>query len=153
MKRAMVVMAILAGACSVTTGAPDSTPSSVDSPPAVAVVVPSTTSTPQTSAAITNSTKAATSTTTASPDPALVVTISGGEVISVFSQTVALGSHVVIVVSSDMADEVHLHTYDIKGDLSAGTELVLEFDADIAGVFEMELETAHLQILELIVTP
>jgi hypothetical protein len=62
---------------------------------------------------------------------------------------VPLGSQVRLEVTADRADEVHLHGYDRKVDVEAGTPAVLEFQADTPGVFEVELEEASLKLVEL----
>lgn len=68
-------------------------------------------------------------------------------------EEVALGETVRLVVISDTADEVHVHTYDIRGDVAAGGTVELEFVADIPGVIEVELERRHTRILTLEVRP
>ncbi len=65
--------------------------------------------------------------------------------------TVAKGDHVTLTVHSDVADEVHLHGYDVHQDVEAGGTARIAFTADIAGVFEAELESRKLQIVELTV--
>ena len=52
-------------------------------------------------------------------------------------------------VRSDVADEVHVHGYDIIKDVDAGGAVKFDFSADIDGLFEVELEGSHLQIAEL----
>jgi len=64
-------------------------------------------------------------------------------------EEVELGEQVRIVVTSDVADEVHVHGYDQNVDLQAGGESSLEFTADIPGVFVVELEERKEKILEL----
>jgi hypothetical protein len=49
------------------------------------------------------------------------------------------GTHVTLVVTSDVPDEVHLHGYDVEAPLEPGTPAELSFDATIPGVFEVEL--------------
>jgi hypothetical protein len=56
-----------------------------------------------------------------------------------------------LVVHSDVADEVHLHGYDLHQDVEAGGTARIRFQAKIQGVFEAELEDRKLQILELTV--
>jgi hypothetical protein len=56
------------------------------------------------------------------------------------STQVKVGTQVVIKVTSDIADEVHLHGYDKFIDLKSGTEGQLTFVADKTGRFEFELE-------------
>ena len=53
---------------------------------------------------------------------------------------VALGSTVALVVTSSVADEVHLHGYDKKVDVPAHGTATLTFTATIPGIFEVELE-------------
>jgi hypothetical protein len=53
---------------------------------------------------------------------------------------VKLGSTVALVVTSAVADEVHLHGYDKKIDVPANGTATLTFTATIPGVFEVELE-------------
>jgi hypothetical protein len=61
--------------------------------------------------------------------------------------TVKKGDTVAIVVHSDVADEVHVHGYDLHKDVKAGGTVRIEFPATIAGVFEAELEQRGLQIV------
>jgi len=53
---------------------------------------------------------------------------------------VPLGGTVALVVTSSVADEVHLHGYDKKVDVPANGTATLTFTATIPGVFEVELE-------------
>jgi hypothetical protein len=63
------------------------------------------------------------------------------------------GERVQFVVKSDVADEVHVHGYDVSKDLPAGGSVRFSFPARLEGVFEIELEARHQQIAELRVTP
>jgi hypothetical protein len=67
--------------------------------------------------------------------------------------TVKQGEHVTLVVTSDVADEIHLHGYDISADAAPGSPARLTFDAAIPGRFEIELEDRGVQIAELTVEP
>jgi hypothetical protein len=60
------------------------------------------------------------------------------------------GSEVVLVVRSDVADEVHLHGYDLFADVGPGQPTRIDFQADTPGRFDVELEerAAPLVILE-----
>jgi Cupredoxin-like domain len=51
---------------------------------------------------------------------------------------VATGDPVHISVTSDQADEVHVHGYDIEKEVSAGGTVTIDFTADIPGQFEVE---------------
>ena len=62
---------------------------------------------------------------------------------------IALGATVVVRVTSDVADEIHVHGYDKKADVEANGTADVEFTADIPGVFEVELEQASLKLVEL----
>ncbi|MGZ4573218.1 MAG: cupredoxin domain-containing protein [Blastococcus sp.] len=58
-------------------------------------------------------------------------------------------THVRLIVTSDTADEVHVHGYDIEKELAPGKPTTLRFTADVPGVFEVELHKANLVILRL----
>jgi hypothetical protein len=62
---------------------------------------------------------------------------------------VSRGETVRIQVEADHAEEVHVHGYDLKRDVAPGKPAVIEFTADAAGVFEVELEQARLPLFEL----
>jgi len=70
----------------------------------------------------------------------LEVTIAAGKVAPDPSRKVevATGDHVHISVTSDHADEVHVHGYDIEKEVSAGGKVTIDFTADIPGQFEVE---------------
>jgi len=66
---------------------------------------------------------------------------------------VELGRTVRISITADFTDEVHIHGYDFRADVGPGAPAVLEFVADIPGLFEVELEEARRRVVELEVTP
>jgi len=68
-------------------------------------------------------------------------------------QTVSKDDQVVLVVSSDVADEIHLHGYDIARNVAAGGTVRLPFKATIPGRFEAELESRSVQIADITVEP
>ncbi len=72
-----------------------------------------------------------------------------GEVTVEGPATVGLGDEVTIRVTADVADEVHVHTYDLYADLEPGTPGEITFVAEIPGVHEVELEGAGLLLLNL----
>ena len=63
------------------------------------------------------------------------------------------GRQVVIVTTSDVADHVHLHGYDLMADVAPGSPARIRFRATILGRFEIELEDRGLHIAELEVRP
>ena len=65
--------------------------------------------------------------------------------------TVQKGKQVVLVVRSDVGDEVHLHGYDVKRDVAAGGTARLPFVADLAGRFEVELEERRVLLAQVTV--
>jgi hypothetical protein len=82
-----------------------------------------------------------------------IVVRSGRPVGGIKRVTVAKNRNVVLVVRSDVADEVHLHGYDISRDVAPGSPVRLPFRATIPGRFEAELEERGLQIADITVKP
>ena len=85
------------------------------------------------------------------PQPDFVVLVVGDTISGGGRKTVTLGKTVRIQVVSDAKDEVHLHGYDRKVDLTAGRPATLTFVADVPGIFEVELESRGLKLLDLVV--
>jgi hypothetical protein len=56
-------------------------------------------------------------------------------------------------VRSDIADEVHIHGFDISREVPAGGSVTFSFQADITGIYEAEMEQLGVQIVELQVNP
>jgi outer membrane receptor protein involved in Fe transport len=78
------------------------------------------------------------------------VTVAGGDVGGDTGRVpVAVGEQVTLVITSDAADEVHVHGYDLTADLTPGTPAELTFAATIPGVFEVELHEAGTVLLSL----
>lgn len=105
-------------------------------------------------AAASRPSESASSTAAAAPlaDRTLHVNYLGGHVSGDVGRIpVAVGTVVDIVISSDVAEEAHLHGYNKAGEIPAGGTVTLRFTADVAGVFALELhrsdqELARLQI-------
>lgn len=96
-------------------------------------------------------TTAAVTTTTAAQNLIRVeggVKVDGPDTISV-----AQGETVVFQVVADVADEVHVHGYDLLFETVPGEPIVVEFMADATGIFEVELEESHLDLVNIEVTP
>jgi hypothetical protein len=64
-----------------------------------------------------------------------------------------VGDEIRFDVSSDTADEVHVHGYDVEEELPAGGTAKFDFPADLDGVFEVELHHSGAQIAELTINP
>lgn len=62
---------------------------------------------------------------------------------------VDLGGRVHVTASGDVAEEIHIHGYDIVIEVESGVEHDAEFVADIPGIFEVELEDSHSEVFEL----
>ena len=78
------------------------------------------------------------------------VTVTGGQADGDTGRVVVpADAHVTLVVTSDTADELHVHGYDLSADLAPGTPATVEFDASIPGVFEVELHDAGTLLLSL----
>jgi hypothetical protein len=63
------------------------------------------------------------------------------------------GERIRFKVRSNVADEVHVHGYDVTKAVPAGGTAQFSFEATIEGRFEVELHEAGTQIAELEVTP
>jgi len=88
-------------------------------------------------------------TTTANAPVTIRVVVKGGKPVGGIQRaTVKKGQTVAIVVDSDVADEVHVHGYDLHKDVPAGGTIRIAFPATIVGEFEAELESRKLQIVE-----
>ena len=92
--------------------------------------------------------------TTAPPNRTVHIVFKNGKVVGGLQKaTFNNGDHVVLVVSSDIADEVHLHGYDKHADVAPGKPVRLAFVASLPGRFEAELESRGIQIADLEVRP
>jgi ABC-type glycerol-3-phosphate transport system substrate-binding protein len=112
------------------------------------------TSTTDTTSTTTTTTSSET-TTTAAPKPVEVAIVveNGAPKGGIVRKTVSKGDDVVLVVTSDVADEIHLHGYDKSKDVLAGGTIRLPFTAMLPGRFEVELEQRGIQIADLTVNP
>ena|SRR5262245_57218947 len=99
----------------------------------------------------TTTTGETTTTAAAKPTTVNIVVVDGQPQGGIVRQTVSKGDQVVIVVKSDVSDEIHLHGYDKSTDVTAGGTARLPFTADLPGRFEVELESRGVQIADLTV--
>lgn len=82
-----------------------------------------------------------------------IVVRNGEPVGGVAELTYSAGDEVKFKVRSDVADEVHVHGYDLSKDVEAGGTVSFSFPAELEGIFEVELEERAEQIAELRVNP
>ena len=54
-----------------------------------------------------------------------------------------------LLVRADIEDEVHLHGYDLAAEVAPGHPARINFEADEAGKFIVELESLELHIVTL----
>jgi hypothetical protein len=118
------------------------------------VVASSTATPPPTTEASTpatpSETASASSTLPAGVDQVVTISVANGKVTPKSDRIkVKKGSTVQLVVTSDIADEVHLHGYDKHVDVEKGGTAQLTFKATISGVFEVELEAKKLRLTQL----
>jgi hypothetical protein len=123
-------------AASTTTAVTTTAPTTTEAPPATTEAPPATT------------TEAATA-----PVQVDVVVVGGEPQGGIVRESVDLDSAVVLTVTSDVADEVHVHGYDLMADVAPGAPATIRFTADAPGRFEIELEDTGVQIAELEVRP
>jgi hypothetical protein len=115
-----------------------------------------TTTTATTAAPATTATETEPAATTASAQPDVVrieIVVAGDAAPTVRRFSVQQGKRVELVVRSELADEVHVHGYDLMGDVAPGNPLTISFSATAPGRFEIELEQHALEIAELEVRP
>lgn len=137
-------LAVLAAGCGGTapdgtaTGTPTGTPASTTAAPATpATTAPAGGDGPDTT-----------------PTPAGVsarITVTEGQVEGPDELEVPVGRRVTLTVSSDRADRVHVHGYDLLEEVTAGGTATITFTADIPGQFEVELEGEHQHLIDLLV--
>ena len=63
------------------------------------------------------------------------------------------GEQIRFRVSSDAAEEIHVHGYDLMKDVPAGGTVEFDFPAELEGIYEAELEGLGVQIAELRINP
>lgn len=63
------------------------------------------------------------------------------------------GDEIRFRVESDVAEEVHVHGYDLLKKVRPGGAVEFSFPAEIEGIFEVELERSAVQLIELQVNP
>ena len=140
---------LVVGACS-TGGSSSTTTSTLAESTTTTSVAPPSTTTPTTIPSSTSTTGRDTTTTTTRE---IDVFIEGGQVVGPDRFDYQLDEEVSIWILSDVADEVHVHGYDLFFLVKPGIPAELRFVAGIPGIFEVELESTHLLLFELQVSP
>ncbi|HET7745241.1 MAG TPA: hypothetical protein VFK76_10915 [Gaiellaceae bacterium] len=102
---------------------------------------------------ISSTTSTSTTTTEASGPTTIRITVENGVAKGGIVRASVTEGDVVLVVTSDVADEIHLHGYDLSTEVAAGGTARLPFTATIPGRFEVELESRSTQIADLTVEP
>lgn len=79
--------------------------------------------------------------------------ISTGEIIGPQQIELPVGERVLLSVSSDVADEIHLHGYEQVLSVPAGGEATLTVTLEHSGRFELESHASHRLLSVLVVEP
>jgi hypothetical protein len=89
------------------------------------------------------------------PAPAVVrITVRDGTPVGgVRRVTVGKGRRVNLIVTSNVADHVHLHGYDVMRDVGPGMPARISFRATIVGTIEAELEDRRVPLARITTQP
>jgi len=143
-----VVFGVVLAACS--NGASETTIAVTTSSPATVATTEASVTVPETTVATTVP-AATTAPTTVAPPDIIEIVVADGAIDGPGTIEAPLGDQIEFVVTSDVADEVHVHGYDIFSDVAPGEPAAFSFVADIPGIFEVELEIARELLVELVV--
>lgn len=92
-------------------------------------------------------------TTTSGPKTS-TITVKGGQPVGGVQEIEAeRGDEIRIRVTADAPEEVHLHGYDVEKPVGPGEPAVFNIDANLEGIFEIELHGSAVQIGSLQVSP
>ena len=138
----LIAVALLATACGTGSETTSTTTASVTTTTAAE-------STTTTASQSTTTTEAATTTTEPADPYTFEIEIEGSTVTGGGRISVPLGETVTLLITSDIADEVHIHGYDLFVDLEAGVTAEVSFVADIPGVVEIETHESALVLANL----
>lgn len=120
-------------------------------------VAPTATATPNATSQRSETGGEATPTPTETPEPkpkAKLVSYRGGEPTGgVKRLEFKRGETARFSIASDVAEEIHVHGYDLYRDVPAGGRARFSFKADIEGIFEVEMHGSAVQVAELRVEP
>ena len=156
MRRASILtlLMILVGVgCSPTDTSTTSSEVTVSTSPTPPTTTPLATTQPPATTSTTSPSTSTTAGVTTTTLPEIDVFVEGGQVIGPDRFDYPLGDEVSIWLLTDVADEVHVHGYDLFFLAKPGVPVEIILTADIPGIFEVELESDHLLLFELQVTP
>ncbi len=85
----------------------------------------------------------------ASGAPVVIHLVNGRPQGGIRKITVNKGRRVRFKVISDVADEIHVHGYNLHQDVRKGGSVSFDFPATIEGIFDIELESRSEQIASL----
>ena len=143
---ALLAAAVLAASLSACSGASSSSGAGTPQPTSP----PATSSTTSDDASASPTTPGATTSAAEDDGQVVEITVANNKVSGPKGRVkVTLGEKVTLRVTSDVADEIHLHGYDKHADVEAGGTADLTFTANVPGVFEVELESRALQLAQL----
>jgi hypothetical protein len=108
----------------------------------------------ETGGATTQVTTTVATTTATTTEPARVrIAVRNGTVPKPRRLKLRQGRRLILIITADVSDHVHLHGYDRFADVSPGKPARFTLRLTIPGIFEIELEDRHLLIAELEVRP
>jgi hypothetical protein len=124
-----------------------------DSPTIETPATPATSVTTTVGTGVTTSVAAGRGTTMTTAANTFTITVRGGSVEGPSRARVKVNQSVLLRVTSDTEDEVHVHGYDERVDVGPGNTAEITFLADIAGTVEVELENSRRRLTTLEVQP
>jgi hypothetical protein len=81
------------------------------------------------------------------------IVVQGGDASGPEQVELEQGQRLVLVVRADVADEVHVHGYDLMEDVASGQPARFDFRVADPGRFDVELEQRQQLLTELVVSP
>jgi plastocyanin len=104
---------------------------------------------PNSSAPAASTTSAPSSAPEAEADPVVFTVAGGSRTEGPDTVEVGVGDRVLLEVTSDVADEVHVHGYDETVEVTPAAPARVEFVAEIPGSFEVEMHEQGLLLTQL----
>ena len=144
----VLALVLVVAAC----GNPEATPTTTEASP-TSTSERSTTSLTTATPTTAGSTSAPAATTTTAAGLPRIKVEEGAKTSDLDIISVRVGETVRFEVEADIADEVHVHGYDLSFDTIPNEAILVEFVADATGIFEVEMESSGLPIVDIEVTP